>query len=590
MLEIFQSLWPDFDALWQWQGDGLTALFVVILFLIFLSSSLYIFIQYRRSKKSVKSLDELFGKYQTLDIYEEKYAFEQDIEAISSDNSKRLLREYKATLIHSPKTQKIYGGLAADYFFNTNTLASGITKNRLLIAVPSILVAMGVLGTFVGLTSGLRGLDIHSDEIEVLKDGIGQLVAGVSLAFMTSIWGVGLSLLLNFYEKMSAGRIEIQILRLNDKIEQIFPQASPERALQSISDNSEESKDALLELHEKLGSTMQEAVKGLSKDFEEAITSALNNVMKPAIETLVTTTQDQSSHALEGLVTQFTEGMREAGMQQESQLREAGEVVNKATMQMGIELKEFIDVQKAQTERLSKQEGERQVLIDGQLNRLRDQYEGFLSAATDSEKSNQEASQALLTQQEEILTHLTQVTEAMRKSGQNLDNSSNQLGILSGNLKQLTDTFSGTLASIGNTINSASERNEEVANLLSDQLQSLDGVTQALRDSGETLGKSAELARDGFTQLEMHQTTFLAGMKREFNDVSTHLTDEVESLQKTVSQWLADYNEQVTTQISDRFKEWNDETTRFATSMHSTVSAIAALVDEIESKTKRNRS
>ncbi|MEN1451253.1 anti-phage ZorAB system protein ZorA, partial [Pseudomonas aeruginosa] len=102
------------------------------------------------------------------------------------------------------------------------------TASRLLAAAPSFLVAIGVLGTFVGLTVGLEGLVGTSDEIEALKGGINKLISGAAVAFMTSVWGVFFSLLLNFVEKMFERSALGQIQQLQHDIDFLYPRIPAE--------------------------------------------------------------------------------------------------------------------------------------------------------------------------------------------------------------------------------------------------------------------------------------------------------------------------------------------------------------------------
>ena len=50
---------------------------------------------------------------------------------------------------------RLFNTIDAPHFFNTYTLARGLTENRLVAAMPGILTAIGVVGTFAGLQMGL---------------------------------------------------------------------------------------------------------------------------------------------------------------------------------------------------------------------------------------------------------------------------------------------------------------------------------------------------------------------------------------------------------------------------------------------------
>ena len=81
--------------------------------------------------------------------------------------------------------------------------------------MPGILTAIGVVGTFAGLQMGLAALSgsvsataaaggSELGEVESLKQGIFAMISGASIAFMTSLWGVALSVSFNFWRSCSS--------------------------------------------------------------------------------------------------------------------------------------------------------------------------------------------------------------------------------------------------------------------------------------------------------------------------------------------------------------------------------------------------
>ncbi|GAB4350811.1 MAG: hypothetical protein Fur0042_18850 [Cyanophyceae cyanobacterium] len=59
-------------------------------------------------------------------------------------------------------------------------------------AAPTLLTALGVLGTFAGISAGLQGLDLGAiAATDDLLRASGTLLAGMGTAFLTSLWGLG---------------------------------------------------------------------------------------------------------------------------------------------------------------------------------------------------------------------------------------------------------------------------------------------------------------------------------------------------------------------------------------------------------------
>jgi hypothetical protein len=64
----------------------------------------------------------------------------------------------------------------------------------------SIIVSLGVLGTFVGICIGLFQFDTAD-----IKASVPLLLDGLKVAFITSIVGMGLSIMLSFFQKFAIG-------------------------------------------------------------------------------------------------------------------------------------------------------------------------------------------------------------------------------------------------------------------------------------------------------------------------------------------------------------------------------------------------
>ncbi|MDR0928375.1 MAG: MotA/TolQ/ExbB proton channel family protein [Oscillospiraceae bacterium] len=73
-------------------------------------------------------------------------------------------------------------------------------KAALAEIIPGICTSLGILGTFVGLSMGINGLDISDLQSYI------TLTTGIALAFNTSIVGIVASLLFNTLQKFSVGR------------------------------------------------------------------------------------------------------------------------------------------------------------------------------------------------------------------------------------------------------------------------------------------------------------------------------------------------------------------------------------------------
>ena len=74
-----------------------------------------------------------------------------------------------------------------------STLQPGVALSR---SIPNVHVGIGILGTFVGLSIGVLGLQNQGSAAEI-QQGIQGLLQSMSTAFVTSVWGMATSIILS---------------------------------------------------------------------------------------------------------------------------------------------------------------------------------------------------------------------------------------------------------------------------------------------------------------------------------------------------------------------------------------------------------
>lgn len=111
--------------------------------------------------------------------------------------------------------------------------------------VPSLLVAIGVLGTFYGIQAGLQNINLGSLENSAeLLPSIQQLLAGMKTAFSTSLMGLGSSsiftIVLAWGEKARASRRE----RFRSQLDKISELQTPEKLLARLQPSGSQLSDS----------------------------------------------------------------------------------------------------------------------------------------------------------------------------------------------------------------------------------------------------------------------------------------------------------------------------------------------------------
>jgi len=534
-----------------------------------------------------------------------------------------LWKEFDDTLVEVKEGDGacLYSIYDASHFFNSSTLARGITESRMLAAVPGFLTALGVIGTFVGLQLGLSELNIGSDvAVEEMKSGLAHVIGGAKIAFMTSVWGVALSVVFNVIEKGLESRVRSDIHKLQMRIDALFPCFSAEVQLKKIAEDGSESREALQGLAERIGEKMQEslidATTGITKGLEES----LEKIMAPAINTLVEKTSDGSQKALEQLVERFLEKFGEQGEAQRGAMDDASKGVEAALSAMNQTLEGFIDKLNQNQNTAVEREQELMENISQRTNELVEQNSkhGELlirvtkhllakgNKAQDEARQAQELREtalgerfedvvggmaASIDKQSSVLSSLMAQGKALQQrveqSQTDLESLTNgvkagavELRTAADQLKQYGETVSASSQQLGTVIQGAAKSTAELASV--NQKSSTEVVRMqqrfseditALEGVGKTLNEMIQTADSTFTHLEQHQRSYLAELQK-----------NIEALAEQGAKLLRDYAEQANAQTQDHLGVWAQHTTTYAEQMSGVARALSSVVEDIEDK------
>lgn len=514
MYEMLFHLLPNFRLLrtqavetqelsvWFWMA-------MVTILLLSLGFVLWHFKNYRARVRAINSLI----KGQTKDeLAKKRRETLQKASKLRNKDAGNLWREFDESLVLTSDHQYLHNTLDAEHFFNSRTLARGLTSSRLLAATPSFLVAIGVLGTFVGLTVGLSSLHVDSNDVMSLKQDVGKMINAASVAFMTSVWGVFFSLLLNLIEKLFERSALSGIDRLQREVDYLYPRIPAEQSLVHIADAAAESRKALQELHERIGDRLQQAVNGMSESMQQAITNALNNVMAPAIQSLVTNASQQSSQVMERLITQFVDGANAVGrdqgalMQQTSQ--ELTSAMSRITSQMELMFKTMSERQASYAAQVNQHSAkfalrleEQGALADRRAMEMQEKFQELLETLSGSVQTQlNSATQASQAQQQELTAAVNHLLKNMNESAEQqqanaLQREARSVERFDQQVQVLAEEQQRLLSQVATAVHESqlqnlrlSEQHERLLQSLQESVASADRSSQQMASSASSLG------------------------------------------------------------------------------------------------------
>lgn len=537
-----------------------------------------------------------------------------------------LWKEFDETLIEAKVGEEIHlhNIYDADHFFNSATLARGITESRMLAAVPGFLTALGVIGTFVGLQLGLSGLNIGNDvAVQEMKAGLAHVISGAKIAFMTSVWGVTLSVLFNFIEKWLESFTRSHIHSLQVRIDELFPRFSAEVQLKKIAEDGVESREALQGMAERIGEKMQESLLEATSGIRQGLEASLEKIMAPAINKLVNETTDGSQKALEQLVEGFLDKFGEQGETQRKAMDDASKGVGEALSSMNQTLEGFIrnldQNQNAAAER------EQQLIehISSQVDELveknskhgkllaaitKKQIEGITETLDQSRQAQEEREAQLgqrfesvvagmgesidrqttasnsLIEQGKVLQQQVEASQSgietlaqgINEGASELRSAANQLKEYGEGVRNSSQQLSGVIQEAARSTADLASENQRSATAVGQIHQQISSDIDALKGVVEKLDAVVQTADSTFGHLEEHQKRYLAALQ-----------ENVEELAEQGSQLLSDYAEQANAQTSEHLNLWAQHTTAYAEQMNEAARALSTVVDEIEDKLGR---
>ncbi len=229
---------------------------------------------------------------------------------------------------------------AEDYFNEQNILLATLNL-RAINNVSNTLIGLGILGTFVGLTYGIA--DSNFETTEAIKNSINNLLSGMGTAFVSSIWGMGLSLIFTnifkLWQSNITRRIQDLCLKLDseNKIEQeqfeIFQQEKqrniinelfneylvadtdegkqlPKNVFRQLLEESVKQTASLQTFSDDLGTSIELAMEKLVEDNSQQISQLIEEKLVPVLEDLKAIKQDSGTQVIEDAVQRLADSMK----------------------------------------------------------------------------------------------------------------------------------------------------------------------------------------------------------------------------------------------------------------------------------------
>lgn len=188
---------------------------------------------------------------------------------------------------------------AEEYFSEENVFSALSINPKHLSSASGMLVGLGLLGTFLGLTLGILGF--KSDSSEAIQSSIQSLLGGMGTAFLTSLIGMGCSCFYIWKEKKLMYSFRNVLDRICTALDKKYFLSDSEFYAAYLSFKDEQGntvyisnavRDMYVENHKQTG-YMGTLVDDLSDALDEKLSNSINENVIPMIQKFVETLNEK---------------------------------------------------------------------------------------------------------------------------------------------------------------------------------------------------------------------------------------------------------------------------------------------------------
>ena len=458
--------------------------------------------------------------------------------------------EYRKTLVRSVEDgeERLFSAIDASAFFRpseiTKTADVSYWQN-----FGGVFTGVGILGTFAGLTLGIRGIDLASGDVTVLKDGIGALLSGISTAFITSLIGIFLALLYGGVYQYYNNRVAKIIALLSSLVEAMYPRRITEQWLSNSFYESKQQTQALKNLSHDMAESLGNILDAqLSSGFDE-FCEKLDSQMRPTFEKLYEAIDALRKGGTEAISDEFD---RQLGTQLQAFSHVLADVQN--AMQNNMQA----------SQRISEN-------MNGRMMQTMESLQEFMRKGTteilEKQKASAEAAEQRVGETTRLLNEtLGQQNQSFEFATQAIKEETIRVGELLTKLQDASRAMHEAAAPI-----------QEAAAGLRDELEAVRAEHGSVRQQLDQLTKNNQVAAKQMQNLmqAMKNASEASDMAwKTYQSNFKGVSGELENTTKLLTDQLSKYNEAMKEGLTSHLKSFDDSVT-------NATSALGGIADEL---------
>jgi len=191
---------------------------------------------------------------------------------------------------------------------------------RLLELAPDIFTSLGILGTFVGLVWGLKNFE--PTDYEAMTSSVAALVDGIKVAFLTSIYGIGLSIVYTFGMKSEYSSLSENMQLFLERFHALVLPTAENESRNILVASQKTQTQAMEKMAEQFSVQMADS-------FEKVITPTFQK-MNDSLDVLTASVTRCQQDAIREILDTFVSEMHDSFKLQFTDFNEALEAMKKA--------------------------------------------------------------------------------------------------------------------------------------------------------------------------------------------------------------------------------------------------------------------
>lgn len=441
---------------------------------------------------------------------------EDTLNALKDTKIASIAESYAQTICIDITEKKQTNTPALELFSEFSTCSAHKINLRLLDTAAGTLVGLGLLGTFLGLTLGIK--DFDSSSTQNIQKSIQLLLSGMGTAFITSLVGMLLSMIYSFVDKYWRNRLSKHLHVLTKKLDSLY--YIDDRTLDDLNEQA---------LAKSIASTMKEVVEHEMRSVVNALNEKLTynsesgevTTVANAIREILKENQEQS-RALKSFSTDLAMELNNG----------FDEVLSRQMQQKILPLMESVDATtKSVVEHIDQMAETVSSPATDMMQSVVDDLKNSMQSVI-SEFSNGLSGSATA-ELENLASQLGTATQAMADFPKNMENISATLQVTIEEVKAAISEISKTSATANST--AMQQMQEQIAfatgsisNAIEQVQDVMSGISQSSQEqSNQMVSKLADAAEKMGTFLTGTISTLSSSVQQSVKDI----TDDVNSKQ-----------------------------------------------------------